>query len=80
MFMKRAIGPVDQADFFVPTMVCDGCADRMRTVLKRIPGVRQVRPSVWRKRVVIRYEAGQVSEDQLRSALDAAGFPPAASG
>ena len=65
-----------EVEFSVPTMVCDGCAERMRNVLGRLPGVRQVRPKLWSKRVIVRYAPGATTEDQLRAALEEAGFPP----
>lgn len=64
-----------EVEFSVPTMVCDGCAERMRNVLERLPGVRQVRPKLWSKRVAVRYAPETTTEDQLRDALEMAGFP-----
>jgi copper chaperone CopZ len=67
-------GEEKELDVSVPSMVCDGCADKIRTALAALPGVREVRVGLWRKRVRIRYEPALLQPVQLTDAIVAAGF------
>lgn len=41
-------GPLSEVEFSIPSMVCDGCAEKIRETLAAIPGVRAVKPKLWR--------------------------------
>lgn len=69
-----ATGHLADRDFLVPNMVCEGCAERIAGALTAIPGVRDVTSKVPQKRLRVRYEPGQVREQQLRDALTKIGF------
>jgi len=71
---ESARGPVAEAEFLVPGMVCEGCAERIGEALRRLPGIHEVRPKVTQKHVYVRYEPSRVREEQLRTALSSAGF------
>jgi copper chaperone CopZ len=77
--MKReeAGGAVAELALAVPSMVCDGCAETILTALKALPGVRDVKVSLWRKRVRVRFEPSQLDEAEIRQAIAAAGFAEA---
>jgi copper chaperone CopZ len=66
----------DLADvqFTVPSMMCDGCAERARETLSKIPGVRSIKTKLWRKRIQVQYEPSKIVPSQLKAALDEAGF------
>jgi copper chaperone CopZ len=66
--------PLSEVEFSIPSMVCDGCAEKIREALTGIPGVRAVKPKLWRKRVHVRYEPSRVGVTQIKEALDAAGY------
>jgi copper chaperone CopZ len=78
--MERDIGrdeagsSVTDIDPAVPSMVCDGCVQTIRTALKALPGARQSKVSLWRKRVRLRYERGRLGEDEIRRVVVASGF------
>lgn len=63
-----------ELDISVPSMVCDGCADKIRTALAALPGVREVKVGLWRKRVRVRYAPALLQPAQLTKAIVAAGF------
>lgn len=65
---------IAEVEFSVPSMVCDGCAERIRSALSALPGVREVKVGLWRKRVRVRYEAARVQEAQLEEAIGSVGF------
>jgi heavy metal translocating P-type ATPase len=66
--------PLADAEWLVPNMVCEGCAEKISAALGPIAGVREVKPKVSRKRVLVRYEPGKVREQQLKEALGQAGY------
>ncbi len=63
-----------EVEFAVPNMVCEGCAEKISAALRAVPGVREVRPQVPQKHVVVRYEPQRVKEPDLKSAVGQAGF------
>jgi copper chaperone CopZ len=67
-------GPLADREFLVPNMVCEGCAEKIAGALTSIPGVRDVTSRVPHKRIHVRYEPGNVHEQQLKEALASIGF------
>lgn len=63
-----------EVTFSVPGMMCDGCAEKVRDAVMGIPGVRQAKFSAWHKRVTVYFEASQIEPQQIKSALESAGF------
>jgi Cu+-exporting ATPase len=63
-----------EADFFVPSMVCEGCAEKISSALINVPGVREVKPKVTQKHVYVRYEPAKVRKDELRAAVNKTGY------
>jgi len=68
-------GPSSKAEFSVPSMVCDGCAQKIRHTLEAVPGVEATKVKLWRKRVHVRYQPSVICEAEIKDALGAAGFP-----
>jgi copper chaperone CopZ len=75
MTRTPATGSIAEVEFSVPSMMCDGCAGKIRHALTAVPGVQQVKAKLWRKRVRVRYEPSTIGVEQLKDALVAAGFP-----
>lgn len=67
-------GPLAEVEYRVPAMVCEGCAEKIDTALRRLPGVREVKPKLGQKHVLIRYEPGRLEQPRLKQTLDKAGF------
>ena len=65
------------ATFTTPAMSCGGCANNIRRVLSREPGVRAVDVTLAAKRVEITYDPETTSPERLTGALTTAGYPPA---
>lgn len=63
-----------EVEFAVPNMVCEGCAEKISAALRAVPGVREVKPKVPQKHVVVHYEPQRVKESELKSAVGQAGF------
>ena len=66
--------PLAEVEYLVPSMVCEGCAEKISTALTAVPGVREVKPKIGQKHVRVRYEPARVQEERLRDTLASAGF------
>ncbi len=55
-------------------MHCDGCAERIKTLLERAPGVREATVSFADGLARVRYNGHAVSEDGLVAVIEAGGF------
>lgn len=67
-------GSLAELELLIPNMVCEGCAQKIRTALTVLPGVREVKPKVHQKHVSVRYEPAKIQEGQLKEAVEKAGF------
>lgn len=67
-------GPLAEVELFIPSMVCEGCAERLTTLLNALPGVRKVNAKVRKKQLSIQYEPGRIQIEQLQNALEKAGY------
>jgi copper chaperone CopZ len=56
---------------------CAGCENAIRTVLGKMPGVTMVRPDAATSTVQVIFTTADVTEADLRTALDDLGYPPA---
>lgn len=63
-----------ESRFAVPGMVCEGCAEKITDTLKTMPGIREIKPKVPQKQLVVRYEPARVRASDIQGALAAAGF------
>lgn len=71
---EAAPAALAETEFVVPTMVCEGCAERISAALSPIAGVRAVTSTIAQQRVRVRYEPGKVCDQQIREALGQAGY------
>jgi copper chaperone CopZ len=62
--------------FKVAEIHCASCENTIRTALSRLPGVGAVVPSSATSDVKVSFDAGKVSEAQLRARLEEVGFEP----
>ncbi len=61
----------------LPDMDCDHCVMTVTKAAKGLLGVAEVKVNLEGKEAEIRYDAAKVSEQQIRAALDEAGYPAA---
>jgi P-type Cu+ transporter len=67
-------GHLAELEFSVPNMVCEGCAEKITSVLEPMNGIREVRPKLSLKQVYIRYEPALLTEQAVQQALTQEGF------
>lgn len=65
---------MDLLVFKVDGMRCDGCADRIRTLLSKEPGVRAAKVSFAEGFAEVGYNPHTVGEARLREVIETAGF------
>lgn len=65
---------LSETEFLVSNMVCEGCAEKITTALKSVPGVHDIKPKVRQKHVYVTYEAEKVKMNDLKETLDKEGF------
>ena len=75
---RERLGYVVTRTFKVNQIHCASCENTIRTALSRLPGVALVVPSAERSDVKISFDHAKVGEEELRAALQEAGFEPVA--
>ena len=55
-------------------MHCDGCAQTVKRILEREPGVRETAVSFEAGEARVKYDEQTVKSDQLRSVIERAGY------
>jgi copper chaperone len=67
-------GKMNTARFKIDGMHCDGCAQRIETLLEKQPGVREASVSFPDRLARIKYNQHAVSEDDLVEVIKGSGF------
>lgn len=57
-------------------MSCQGCVKSVTKVLMELPGVGKAEVSLERGEAAVDYDAGKVTRDAIKQAIDDAGFEP----
>ena len=60
----------------INNMVCQGCAEKIKDILKEVEGVQEVKTKAMKKSVQIKYSSARTNEDNLISVLTEAGYKP----
>ncbi len=66
--------PLAETEFLVSNMVCEGCAEKITSALKSVPGVHEIKPKIRQKHVYVTYEPSKVQMNDLKETFDKAGF------
>jgi copper chaperone len=65
---------VQEIELSVPDVSCEHCVKTINGALGALPGVETVSTDIPTKRVHLRYDPGQLSLEQITTALDDAGY------
>lgn len=65
---------MNTANFRIDGMHCEGCADRIRTLLGKEPGVREARVSFAEGSAAVRFNPHTLDEARLREVIETGGF------
>jgi Cu+-exporting ATPase len=66
--------PLAETEFLVSNMVCEGCAEKITSALRSVPGVHEIKPKIMQKHVYVTYESSKVESNDLKETLQKSGF------
>ncbi len=72
---EREVPELHRLELRVPSMHCEGCLSTITRVVSRLPEVETVEGDLEGKTVTVRYRDGRTAPDEIRQAIDQAGFP-----
>jgi copper chaperone len=55
-------------------MTCQGCVNSVKNVLEKIPGVQNADVSLEQKQATVQYDSAKASAEDLKNAIEGAGF------
>lgn len=62
--------------FKISNMVCEGCAEKITTILKALPGVKEVKSKVFQKQIQVNYNSEQLRQEDIKKILENEGYNP----
>lgn len=65
---------MQEIDFKVAGMTCQGCVRSVRNVLQTLPGVAEVDVSLEDARARVRYDESKVGPQQFKEVVEGAGY------
>ena len=71
---NKKISSLAETTFKIPNMVCEGCGEKITTILKDVAGVKKVIAKAFQKQIHVSYDAEQTKEDELKNILEKEGF------
>ncbi|WP_197409747.1 heavy-metal-associated domain-containing protein, partial [Haloferax profundi] len=63
-----------RAEFGVPDMDCPSCAGKVESSVRRLDGIGDIDPQVTTGRLVVDYDPGRTSIDDIRASIEGAGY------
>jgi Cu+-exporting ATPase len=71
---SKTADTIAETSFKVSNMVCEGCAEKISDILKKVEGVKQVKTKVMAKLVQVEFNPQQTNEENLEAALKKSGY------
>ena len=65
---------IDKKTYKITGMSCEGCADRVTNVLKKVEGVRSADVSLDKEQAEVAFDTSKTGFDQLRESVEKAGY------
>jgi P-type Cu+ transporter len=78
MALERAEPEAGEVRLTIPDMGSDHCANIVSDSIRRLPGIAKVRTNIASHLATVRFEAGAVTPEQIRGAVERAGYEVAA--
>ncbi len=63
-----------ETTFKISNMVCEGCAEKITTALKALPGVKDAKSKAFKKQIQVNYYPEQIEQEELKKALEKEGY------
>ena len=71
---NEKISSLTETTFKIPNMVCEGCGEKITTILKDVAGVKKVIAKAFQKQIHVSYDAEQIKQDELKKVLEKEGY------
>ena len=62
--------------FKISNMVCEGCAEKITSILKDLPGVKEVKSKVFQKQIQVNYNSERIRQEDIKKVLENEGYNP----
>ncbi len=62
--------------FKISNMVCEGCAEKITTILKAWPGVKEIKSKVFQKQIQVNYNSKLIGQEDIKKVLKNEGYHP----
>ncbi len=72
---EEELPELHRLELHVPSMSCSGCLENITQAVTRLPQVEKVDGDLDEKLVIVQYRDGQAAPDEIRAAINEAGFP-----
>lgn len=67
--IPKPIGPVEELNFEVPSIHCEGCVQIIRDALSQFPEITNVEGEVKQKRIIVMVQKGLIPRDRISSEI-----------
>lgn len=65
---------ISETRFKISNMVCEGCAEKITSVLKSLQGVKDVKSKAFQKQIHVSYHREHINKDDLKKAIEKEGY------
>ena len=73
---NEIIPALTETRFIISNMVCEGCAEKITTMLKALPGVKEVKSKVFQKQIQVNYNSELIRQEDIKQVLENEGYNP----
>ncbi len=71
---NEIISSLTETRFKISNMVCEGCAEKISTILKALPGVKEVKSKVFQKQIQVNYNSERIRQEDIKTVLENEGY------
>ena len=73
---NEIISALTETRYKISNMVCEGCAEKITTMLKALPGVKEVKSKVFQKQIHVNYNSELIRQEDIKKILENEGYNP----
>jgi copper chaperone CopZ len=67
---NEIISSLAQIRYKISNMVCEGCVEKITSLLKDLPGVKAVKANVFQKEIQVNYDSEQIRHEDIKKVLE----------
>lgn len=73
---NETISSLTETRFKISNMICEGCAEKITSLLKDLPGVQEVKSKVFQKQIQVNYNSDLIRQEDIKKILENEGYNP----